>query len=136
MKYILLALSLLLTTHSANAVNVDTSLNPTVVKKTYGLHLFFNEQEFVDVLTIEEGMCVLQGHMSVPNDFEGDIENIVKVGNKLEFDLLVPKNAARPNDMIFHYSGTFFDSDEKQLIGYVTLKDDSKFIASFTAFQR
>lgn len=103
----------------------------------YGLHLFFNEQEFVDVLTFsktESGQ--LKGHMDVPNDFAGDIENINLQGQEITFDLFVPKNSSRPQDLIFHYRGTFFSGDHRQLIGYVTIKGQNAFVASFTAFLR
>ena len=104
---------------------------------TYGLHLFFNEQEFIDVLTLSKGDAgQLKGHMDVPNDFAGDIDSISLQGNEISFDLFVPKNASRPRDLIFHYRGTFFSQDHQQLIGYVTLKGQSGFVASFTAFLR
>lgn len=104
---------------------------------TYGLHLFFDEKEFVDVLTLSQSETgELKGHMDVPNDFAGDIDNIALQNKKISFDLFVPKNAARPQDMIFHYRGAFFSQDYRQLIGYVTIKGQPEFIASFTAFLR
>lgn len=103
----------------------------------YGLHLFFNETEFVDVLTFSQNSDQsLSGHMHVPNDFDGDIENIQLSGNDIEFELFVPKNQVRPEDLIFHYKGQFFGDNKQQLIGYVTLKGQEEFVASFVAFKR
>ncbi|MGZ3653597.1 MAG: hypothetical protein ACXVB9_21610 [Bdellovibrionota bacterium] len=101
---------------------------------TFGLHLFFDEKEFVDVLTVSRtGAGALHAHMSVPNDFEGDINVISEQGNTLVFDLPVPKNASRP-DLLFHYDGRFFDDSKKQLTGFVTM--NGEFVASFVAFRR
>lgn len=105
--------------------------------KTYGLHLFFDEREFVDVLSLKnEAGGPLSGHMSVPNDFEGDLLNLKLEGNELGFDLFVPKNSSRPQDLVFHYQGRYFDQAQRQIIGYVTLKDQPDFVASFVAFLR
>lgn len=103
----------------------------------YGLHLFFNEKEFVDVLTIESHGDLFKGHMHVPDDFDGDIKTISyhSVNQTIEFELFVPKNKARPQDLIFVYKGQYFDDEHKQLIGYVEDKQ-GKFIASFVAFKR
>lgn len=106
--------------------------------KTFGIHLFFDEKEFVDVLTLrrEPDGHFSAGHMSVPNDFEGDIENLLAFGGEFSFELRVPKNASRPQDLVFVYRGRFFDEHEKQLLGYVTLKGKPDFVASFVGFQR
>jgi hypothetical protein len=105
--------------------------------KTYGLHLFFDEKEFVDVLTLTKAADgSLSGHMQVPNDFEGKVENLVISGGTFSFELFVPKNAARPRDLVFSYRGRFFDKSQKQMIGFVTLKDQSDHIASFVALLR
>lgn len=103
---------------------------------TYGIHLFFNETEFVDVLTLKNKKGQLEGEMDVPNDFKGPLKNIQFKDKKITFDLFVPKNSARPRDLIFHYEGQFFDKSRKQLVGYVTLKDSSEFVASFVGFLR
>lgn len=104
---------------------------------TYGLHLFFNETEFVDVLTLSiDEAGKFKGHMHVPNDFDGDIENVKFNGNQITFDLFVPKNSARPKDLIFHYKGTLFNEKNDQMTGYVTLKGETNFLASFVAFKR
>lgn len=107
------------------------------IEGTYGIHLYFDEKEFVDVLTVEklnEGM--FSGMMHVPNDFDGTIEAIHVDGQKLAFDLPVPKNAARPKDLVFRYSATFFDASFRQLVGFVTLANEPGFIASFVGFRR
>src|SRR5688500_10214021 len=68
----------------------------------YGIHLFFNEREFVDVLKIRELQDgSLEGEMHVPNDFDGTIKNVSLDKTILTFDLPVPKNSARPTDLIF-----------------------------------
>ena len=103
---------------------------------TYGLHLFFNETEFVDVMTLEKSNGQLNGKMQVPNDFDASLENVTVHGLDISFDLLVPKISARPQDLVFHYNGKFFDSSLKQLTGYVTIKDQPGFVASFVAFLR
>ena len=105
----------------------------------YGLHLFFNEKEFVDVLTLEyhEGVDVIKGgHMDVPNDFDGPIINPVAFSGQLRFDLFVPKNSSRPKDLVFDYRAFFFDETRNQMYGYVTLKGSDEFVASFVAFKR
>ena len=132
MKTLILAVSLLFT-------GLISQAGPVPHKKisTYGIHLFFNETEFIDLLTIEKSeLGFTVGHMSVPDDFEGAVTNLQIVGLKITFDLLVPKNNSRPQDMIFHYEGTFFDSTLAQVTGYVTLKNQTDFIASFVGFLR
>jgi hypothetical protein len=123
MKATLLALALFTTSaHAADSAG------------TFGLHLFFDEKEFVDVLTVTRNDTgALRGHMSVPNDFEGEINVISEQGNTLAFDLPVPKNASRP-DLLFHYEGRFFDDSKSQLTGFVTA--NGNFVASFVAFRR
>jgi len=131
MKSLLIALSLLL----APTSHANEPLTPG--PKTYGVHLFFNENEAVDTLTIQVDVYgKVRGHMSVPNDFEQDIEDVSLIGDTLSFDLFVPKNEYRPQDLVFHYVGTYFGGDDDHLIGYVTLKEQTDFVASFTAFKR
>ena len=124
MKYLLLALTALLM-QTASAADSNT--------RTYGIHLFFNEKEFVDVLTITGRSS---GTMHVPNDFDGKIENLLMFGGGIAFDLFVPKNASRPTDMVFHYRGFFFDESEKQLHGDVSMDDGKTFVATFVGFLR
>ena len=119
----LIAALILLGTTSANA-------------ETNGLHLFFNETEYVDVMTLERSNGKITGTMQVPNDFDGTLDNVTIQGLEISFDLFVPKNSARPQDLVFHYKGKFFDSSLKQLTGYVTIKDQPGFVASFVAFLR
>lgn len=105
--------------------------------ETYGIHLFFNEREFIDVMTLEHrDDGALTGAMHVPNDFDGPLLNTATTGENLSFDLNVPANASRPQALVFHYEGRFFDTSHDQLIGFVTLKGESGFIASFTGFRR
>lgn len=104
---------------------------------TYGIHLFFNEQEFVDVLVInKDANGVLTGDMHVPNDFDGKVSNLVVKDQKIIFDLFVPKNSSRPVDLIFHYEGKFFDKSLNQMIGFVSIKEQPEFVASFIGFVR
>ena len=103
----------------------------------YGLHLFFNEKEFVDVMSIETNeKGEITGEMFVPDDFDGKLLNIKHDGLKLTFDLFVPKNRARAVDLIFHYKLQFHAQDAKEFIGFVTLKDETDFVASFVGFKR
>jgi hypothetical protein len=109
---------------------------------TYGLHLFFDEKEFIDVLELRTrpssigDQSIIDGTMIVPDDFTGEFRNGKLDGLNLNFELLVPKNAARPNDLIFVYHLRFFDLSRAQFNGFVTLKDDPKFVASFVGFKR
>jgi hypothetical protein len=103
----------------------------------YGIHLFFNEQEFIDVLTLQpQNDDSLSGIMYVPNDFEGEISDLKIDELKIQFDLFVPKNSSRPEDLIFQYEGEFFDKSYNQMKGFVTLKNEKEFIASFLGFKR
>lgn len=131
MKALSLLFSLILLTSTLSSA--DTSPKT----ETYGIHLFFNEQEFVDVMSLTyDKTSAVKGFMHVPNDFDGPLENIMITGQEITFDLFVPKNSARPEDLTFHYKGQFFDASKKQIIGYVTLKDQADFVASFTGFLR
>ncbi|MEA9356240.1 hypothetical protein SHI21_08505 [Bacteriovorax sp. PP10] len=104
---------------------------------TYGIHLYFDEQEFVDILVInKDADGVLTGDMHVPNDFDGKVSNLVVNDEKIVFDLLVPKNSSRPTDLMFHYEGKFFDKSLNQMIGFVSIKGESGFVASFVGFIR
>lgn len=121
---------------SVGATHADTG-GTASAHAEYGIHLYFNEKEFIDVLTLEqtpEGE--LRGRMHVPDDFDGELQNIQLDSAHLSFDLLVPKNASRPTDLLFHYQGTFFDSSHRQLVGYVTIRGAPEFVASFVGFLR
>lgn len=105
--------------------------------KTYGIHLFFNEQEFVDVLilnTNENGD--IAGEMKVPNDFDAKVDNLVVSSQRITFDLLVPKNSSRPKDLIFQYEGNFFDLNQREIAGFVKIQGEAGFVASFVGFLR
>jgi hypothetical protein len=107
------------------------------IEGTYGLHLFFDEKDNVDVLTLsrdEHG--ALTGKMHVPNDFDGPVLNVEEKDGTLSFDLPVPKNSHRPHDLMFRYEGRIFDHTKRQLAGFVTLKGEREFVASFVAFKR
>ena len=117
---------------AAPAVPITTSHDQGV----YGIHLFFNETEFVDVLSLDFDPAGLKGHMHVPDDFDGEIANAILQDQQIEFDLFVPKNGARPTDLIFHYQGVFFDETRKQLTGTVTIKGEKTFLAAFVGFRR
>lgn len=124
------------------------SLVHAKVEGTYGLHLFFNEKEYIDVLTLSRlgfggPNGTLTGKMDVPNDFTGNLLNIKVDGRRIEFDLVVPKNPSRPREMLFHYVGQFYDDNHNQMIGYVVSQQrvlgkapQMQFIASFVAFRR
>lgn len=131
MKTIILAMALVLQVGNAHAAAQNSET------LTYGIHLFFDEKGFVDVLTLKSNSDgTVEGTMHVPNDFDGKVENLVLGTNSVSFDLFVPKNLGRPNDLVFHYDGRFFDSSRKQIIGFVELKGDTQFLASFTGFLR
>ncbi|MCX6124134.1 MAG: hypothetical protein NTV34_05210 [Proteobacteria bacterium] len=100
----------------------------------YNVHLFFDDKEFVDVLCLHRLSIRGGGTMHVPNDFSGPILNLVITPASIAFDLLVPKNASRPEDQMFHYQGEYFDELHKQVKGFVTDASSGAFIASFVAF--
>lgn len=118
------------------AVSLSTMASP-IETRTYGIHLHFNETEFVDVMTLEQADGGgLTGHMYVPNDFDGKLDHLTQDKNHLSFDLLVPKNASRPKDLVFHYDVQFFNSAQEQLTGYVTIRGGPGFVASLVGFVR
>lgn len=132
MKSIFLGLVILLATTFSSAGPV-----PVIKSQTYGIHLFFDESEFIDILTIHTLATGLQsGEMVVPNDFTGPIKNVKNEELKFSFDLFVPRNMSRPKDLVFHYEGQYFDATRTQMIGFVTIKDQPGFVASFTGFLR
>ncbi len=105
--------------------------------QTFGIHLYFDEKEYVDTLTLtSDDAGQFTGDMHVPNDFDGPLENLTVTQDRLAFDLLVPKNGSRPTDLVFHYEGRFFDASQSQLTGFVTIKDELPFVAAFVAFKR
>ena len=107
------------------------------IEGTYGLHLFFNEKDNMDVLTLTRGENgALAGRMHVPNDFDADVLNVEEKDGLLTFDLPVPKNSHRPVDLLFHYEARIFDDSKKQMAGFVTLKGEKDFVASFVMFRR
>lgn len=111
--------------------------NVSAPVKTYGIHLFFDEKEFVDVLVLNKDESgVLVGDMHVPNDFDGKVTNLILNEQEISFDLLVPKNSSRPTDLIFHYEGKFFDKSLNQMTGFVSIKGEAGFVASFVGFAR
>src|SRR4051812_30201018 len=92
------------------------------VKGTYGLHLFFDEKEFIDVLTIyTDTNSNLTGKMDVPDDFTSPLFSGHHSGADIAFDVFVPKSASRPTDMIFHYDGRCFDPRCEQLVGFAQI---------------
>jgi hypothetical protein len=105
-------------------------------KRTYDLHLSFQEEEFVDVLVLETKGLYVKGEMHVPNDFSGPLLNILKFGGQIAFDLFVPKNHSRIKDMVFEYRGFYSDNSEKKLIGFVRIKGKPETIATFVAFEQ
>lgn len=105
--------------------------------RVYGLHLFFDEKDNVDVLTLStDAQGRLTGDMHVPNDFDTQVLNLEEKEGTLSFDLPVPKNSSRPVDLMFHYEGRYFAGAKEQLAGFVTLKGEQGFVASFVAFLR
>jgi hypothetical protein len=84
----------------------------------------------------ESDIGELTGEMIVPNDFSGPLLNIQSDGQKLTFSVLVPKNTARPVDLVFDYEAQYFDDSKEQMIGYVRIQGRPEFVASFVAFKR
>ncbi len=110
---------------------------PLNSSQVYDIYLYFDETEFVDTLSLSHSPDgELQGHMVVPNDFEGDVENLEVSAGQIEFDLFVPHNSARPKDLIFHYRADFRDSSHQVFEGNVTLRGERKFIARFRGVRR
>lgn len=113
------------------------------VSGTYRMQLYFGDSTpFVDDMTVERSEAGLKGSMHVPNDFDGPLLNISENGNEFEFDLLVPKNASRP-EMIFHYKAIVLLPEADNIAGFVTLtKSDGvevkapSYIGSFVAFRK
>lgn len=131
MKFVLSFLTLL----SIQGNLVHAASQPS--EEIFGVHLFFDEKEFVDIIHLNYSLSgEVSGKMHVPNDFDGPMENLIVNDKQITFDILVPKNSARPNDLIFHYQGQFFDRSRKQMIGFVTLKQNPGFLASFVGFLR
>ena len=136
LKHLALTLLTLAAVTPAQAGTTTTAAQADITGH-YGLHLFFDEKDNVDVLTIsrdEQG--ALTGHMHVPNDFDAPVLNVEEKEGLLTFDLPVPKNSHRPVDLLFHYEARVFDASKKQLAGFVTLKGEKAFVASFVAFRR
>ncbi len=131
MKKLVLKAMLLGITLTAQATKAE-------VTGLYGMHLFFNEKEFIDtvqIVRLPNGQ--LTGHMDVPQDFKGKLLNIQFQGQRMVvFDLVVPKNPSRPQEMIFNYKLLFFDSSHNQFIGFVTIKNQPGFTASFVGFKK
>lgn len=134
MKKLIFLIGLISQLSSAHAVSSPAA---TLQTKVYGIHLYFDEKEFVDELTLRfktDGS--VEGSMHVPNDFDGESENLIVTDKEISFDVLVPKNSSRPQNLVFHYVGTFFAADQRQIVGFVTLKGQNSFVASFTGFLR
>lgn len=103
----------------------------------YGIHLFFNEKEFIDELQLDyDSYGEAVGTMIVPGDFTGKISSGLIDGLDISFNLFVPKNSSRPQDLVFHYQGKFFDMSRRQINGYVTIVGHPEFVASFVGFAR
>lgn len=131
MKSLGISLLLLLLTVNMAFANVNAST------KTYGIHFFFDEKEFVDVLILNKDESgALTGEMQVPNDFDAKVTSLIVKDKEISFDLLVPKNSSRPTDLLFHYEGKFFDNSLNQLTGFVSIKGEPGFVASFVGFVR
>jgi hypothetical protein len=112
--------------------------------RTYDIHLKLGGHDYVDVLKLtydEKGE--LKGHMSVPNDFEADVEGLYFVSvvtsfgvpPRIRFDLPVPHNSSRPKDLVFHYSGSGRANSSAIFDGIVTL-GETEVIGSFVAILR
>lgn len=116
---------------------ISLSANASGPEGTFGMHLFFDEREFIDVLTITKGESgTLKGHMHVPDDFDGEISALQVEGSRMSFDLFVPKNNSRPQDLIFSYYLFFVGGKLDKFHGYATLKGKTDFLASFVGFRR
>jgi hypothetical protein len=127
-KSLLITIALLatlpITASAAGTTTATTSAssiqNKESVKEVFGIHLFFDEKEFVDVMTLETSADgKITGAMHVPNDFDAELTDIGIYHTYFRFRLLVPKNSARPHDLVFVYSGFFNDTDRKQMHGKV-----------------
>lgn len=137
LKTLTLTLLTLAYAGAASAADITGPSAQADITGQYGLHLFFDEKDNVDVLTLRRNESgALEGRMHVPNDFEADVLNVEEKDGLLTFDLPVPKNAHRPVDLLFHYEARIFDDSKRQLAGFVTLKGEKDFVASFVMFRR
>jgi hypothetical protein len=145
-----LALALLFSAASAIA---SPEPRPAQLVGKYNLHLYFGDSTpFLDVLNLESALIFvpgdqLKGDMHVPNDFDAPIMMIETAARRIVFDVLVPRNAARPKDLLFRYETQFMSEDPTKGVGFVrivaegqpdgSLRDiEPSYVASFLLFRQ
>lgn len=89
----------------------------------YNLYLYFGDTAaFTDTLTLEtDKKGEITGEMQVPNDFDGKISKARFKDNRLSFQLLIPKNASRPVDLLFQYDLEAFPKDSSKMVGFAKI---------------
>ncbi|MEZ4814392.1 MAG: hypothetical protein R3A80_04195 [Bdellovibrionota bacterium] len=132
------------------AVNETILTSPSVtltaksLEGNYDLHLYFgNTKPYLDGVQLMRGPeDGLSGTMHVPDDFDAQLEELSFDSTHIRFEVKVPANSARPQDMRFLYEATVSPHDEKNFSGHVTLThvageklEKASYVASFLMFK-
>ena len=100
-----------------------TATAGTIFSGDYKLNLYFGDSPpFTDTIHVSHSQSGLpSGTMHVPNDFDAILDGLTKFEDTVVFTVLVPKNASRPDDMVFRYIANIFAPDSNSLAGFVDL---------------
>ncbi len=136
-----LALTLMLAAPLALAANHENPPRPADLAGHYNLHLYFGDSApFLDELTLRVRPVFLptdelMGHMHVPNDFDAPITLVETGDRRIVFDVLVPRNAARPKDLLFRYETQFMPEDPTKATGFVRLVAEGNDAGELTSIE-
>lgn len=146
---LLMGLMLSVPAHTEENNNIlqvpSVKLTKEKLEGIYDLHLYFgNTKPYLDSVEFKQGAAEnLSGIMHVPNDFDATLEKLVTNDTSIRFEVLVPANASRPQDMIFLYEATISPHDTSKFSGHVTLTkvgNDTlptpEYVASFLMFKK
>lgn len=123
----------------------SVTLTEEALTGSYDLQLYFgNSKPFLDAVHLERGSDFkLKGDMHVPDDFDAPLLNLASDERSVRFEVLVPKNLSRPEDMVFLYEGTISPHDTTKFAGHVTLTqvgqatlEQPEYVASFLMFKK
>lgn len=118
---------------------------PQRLAGSYRLHLYFGDTKpFLDDVRLDVSPAgAITGLMHVPGDFDAKVEAAALSGTRLTFEILVPKNASRPVDLVFRYEAEIFREDPSHLAGFASIvRSDGKpvapgaYVASFLMFRK